>query len=174
MCGKFARYGPLPRYETSDAGFCVSSFAILRRGERVLAGKPAPHPRWGEEWAPNWTAYGPGDVEEEYDMWRLPGTYLYEGEHPDDALKRVVEDQLGLKAYDVTDRRFLNFHDPSDWYPGRKHWDFCFVYEVETSASIERPPWWAELDYVDLRGTKPEAFGSAIGDLAKALGLLGE
>ncbi|MFQ5838346.1 MAG: NUDIX hydrolase [Thermoplasmata archaeon] len=166
---KFARYGPAPRYGLPEAGFCLSSFAILKDGSKVLLGRPKDHPRWEAEWAPNFTAYDPEEREVEFHSWRFPAAYLYEGEHPDEALRRVVEDQLGLKEYQAGPASIHAFYDPSDWFPGKLHYDLCFVYEVRGTLPTVLPPWFAGLEFVDASSLKAKDFGSAMGDLAAAL-----
>ncbi len=168
---KFARYGPAPRYDLPEAGFCLSSFAILQQETEVLLGIPKEHPRW-EEWAPNFGAYDSEEREAEFHSWRFPTAYLYEGEHPDDALKRVVEDQLDQKEYEAGAATTHAFYDPSDWFPGRRHYDLCFVYDVEASPAEVPPPWFSRLELVESSSLKGQDFGSDMGDLAVALGLV--
>ncbi len=171
---KFARYGPSPRYGLPEAGFCLSSFAIFRQGSEVLLGKPRDHPRWEAEWAPNFAAYDPKDREAEFRSWRLPASYLYEGEHPDQAFERVMEDQLGVEDYRAGPASIRAFYDPSDWFPGELHYDLCFVYEVEAEPPLKVPPWFRALEYVECSSLRRGDFGSAMGDLAVDLGLIRE
>lgn len=169
---KFARYGPAPRYGLPEAGFCLSSFAIITEGDRVLLGIARDHPRWEAEWAPNFGAYDPDERRKEFQSWRFPATYLYEGEHPDDALERVLRDQLGVAEFEAGPGAVHAFYDPSDWFPGKKHYDICFVYEVETSPPSEVPTWFARLEFVEASSLKGKDFGSAMGDLAAALRMI--
>lgn len=166
---KFVRYGPAPRYGMPEAGFCASSFVLLRRGSKVLAGMPKKHPRWTREWAPNWLVYAKDRVEDEFRSWRLPATYLYEGENPDDAAARVLRDQLHLPAAKLAGPSCFAFYDRSSWYPGRRHYDLCFVYEVRAAPPDRLPPWWSRLEFLEWRALKRAEFGSAMGDLVRAL-----
>lgn len=168
---KFVRYGPAPRYDLPEAGFCASAFAVLRQSGQVLLGQAVDHPRWVAEWAPNFGAYDPEERAAEWRTWRFPAAYLYEGEHPDDTLRRVAEDQLGLNEYEAGPGRVYSFYDPSDWFPGRLHYDLCFVYEVEASPPTSPPPWFAELRFAEPSALKRGDFGSAMGDLAVVLDL---
>ena len=171
---KFVHYGPAPRYGLPEAGFCVSSFALVQEGEKILVGIARDHPRWPEEWAPNFDVYDEEDRQEEFRLWRIPAAYLYEGEHPDAASERVMRDQLAIQDYKVTSSDIYSFYDPSDWYPGHKHYDLCFVYRVEASLPEETPAWYEQLEMMDISGLSRDDFGSAIGDLTSALGLTKE
>lgn len=168
---KFVRYGPAPRYGLPDAGFCASSFVIIRQGAKVLAGIPKNQRKWREEWAPNWLVYTKESLENEYRSWRLPASYLYEGESPDDTARRVLRDQLRMRAAKLGPAANYAFHDPSSWYPGRKHYDLCFVYEVRGTPPKTIPSWWQRLEFVDVRTLRKVEMGSAMSDLMKVLKL---
>lgn len=168
---KFARYGPAPKYDLPEAGFCLSSFALLRRDDEVLLGRPQDHPRWEAEWAPNFSVYEEEDRAAEFRSWRFPAAYLYEGEHPRAALDRVLRDQLQVDTYEVHPGEIFAFYDPSDWFPGKRHYDLCFVYEVRAEPPSRPPEWFQELQFVEAGAVGRGAFGSAMGDLAVALGL---
>jgi len=169
---KFVRYGPPDRYGMPEAGFCASSFAIIKSGRKVLLGVAKPHPRWEAEWQPNFSVYSRDERENEFRLWRFPASYLYEGEGPDDTLQRVMRDMLGMKRWSVIRQKDYGFHDPSDWYPGRMHYDLCFVSDVKIAKAPETPPWFAKLEFVDPSRMTSRDFGSAQGDLARALKLV--
>jgi len=169
---KFVRYGPPDRYGMPEAGFCASTFAIIKSGRKVLLGIAKPHPRWAAEWQPNFSVYSREEREEEFRLWRFPASYLYEGEGPDDTLKRIGRDMLGAKRWAVTGSKTYGFYDPSDWYPGKMHYDLCFVYDVKLAKVPAVPPWFQELEFVDSRKFRAKDFGSAQGDLARELKLV--
>lgn len=171
---KFARYGPAPKYDLPEAGFCLSAFALLQEDNEVLLGVPRAHPRWEAEWAPNFTVYSEEERAAEFRSWRIPAAYLYEGEHPDETLERVVRDQLALEEYGAEGTDIYAFYDPSDWFPGKLHYDLCFVYELVATPPEEAPPWFERLEMVDIATLTKKDFGSEMGDLAFALGLIQE
>ncbi len=171
---KFARYGPAPKYGLPEAGFCLSSFAILQEGKEVLLGVPKEHARWEEEWAPNFGVYDPEEREAEFRSWRFPAAYLYEGEHPDETLQRVVRDQLAIEEFGADATDVYSFYDSSDWFPGKRHYDLCFVYELVATPPDDIPPWFQRLEMVDVSSLRRSDFGSAMGDLALAIGLIKE
>ncbi len=166
---RFVRYGPLPRYGLPEAGFCASAFVIVRRGSKVLAGIPNDHPRWTKEWAPNWLVYKKDSVDDELRSWRLPASYLYEGENPDVTAQRVARDQLRLHIEKLTRPACQAFYDESSWYPGHKHFDLCFVYETRASAPKILPPWWERLEWVEPAFLRKQEMGSAMTDLVRRL-----
>ncbi len=165
----FVRYGPAPRYGMPDAGFCASSFVLVRKGTKILAGIPKDHPRWRKEWAPNFLVYTPSDLADEFRSWRLPAAYLYEGEHPEETAQRVLADQLRVGRTKLGSASIYSFHDPSSWYPGRKHYDLCFVYEVRATPPLGLPPWWQRLEFLDIRELRKQELGSAMSDLMRVL-----
>ena len=152
-----------------EAGFCASSFVLVRNGTQVLAGVPREHRKWRAEWQPNLSVYRKEDQEAEFQAWRLPASYLYEGEHPEETARRVMRDQLGIVARRLGDPAIYSFYDPSRWYPGHRHYDLCFVYEVQRSGAPRKPVWWQRLEFVDMRFLRKETLGSGMSDLVKVL-----
>jgi hypothetical protein len=153
---RFARYGPTDHYEDAPAaGMCLSVFAIVRRpGKKgVLLGLPRPDDKWSSEWISGWKSYSEKELQEAYRQWRLPSTYLREGEHPEQAIKRIMEDQVGIGDYSLSKKgpRVFSYTSPSDWYPGNNHWDLAFVYDVKVrkgSKDLQLPKWWQELSFL--------------------------
>ena len=74
----------------------------------------------------------------QFQLWRFPASYLYEGEGPDDTLKRIGRDMLGAKRWAVTGSKTYGFYDPSDWYPWKMHYDLGFVYDVKLAKVLTR------------------------------------
>ena len=153
---RFARYGPSDRYEeVPAAGMCISVFAVVRRAGKkgVLLGQPKQDSRWASEWLSAWKTYSEKELAEAYHQWRLPSGYLREGEHPEDAIKRIMVDQVGMTDYSISKKgpRMFSYSNPSDWYPGNNHWDLAFVYDVKVKGkgqNKEIPKWWQELLFV--------------------------
>jgi ADP-ribose pyrophosphatase YjhB (NUDIX family) len=146
----------------------MSVFAIIRRDAKVLLVKPKDHPRWKEEWSPNWGLYDSA-ISNEYKSWRFPSSYIREGESPDETLARLIKDQLEVASFDIVSSKLLNFYEPSRRYPDRMHWDYCFVYEIKLNSTPTLRPWYSSLEYVDLKSLDPKDFGSAQGGLLNSL-----
>lgn len=157
-----ARYGPTDRYHAAPgAGMCLSAFALLRApGGRTLVGRPAKHAAWNE-WMPSWRHYAKPDLDATMAGRLLPATYLLEGEDPRAAIDRIMRGLLGIKRYSVAHRpRVYSTTSDSDWYPGHKHWDIAFVYDVTgASKPKDTPPWWRELSWTTPSEVGPEEFG---------------
>src|SRR5208283_2508883 len=168
---RFGFFGPGDKHDVPPGGFCISVFALVRRGSTIPMLRPRPHPRWGEEWAPNWRIYEPAMLERETAGWRLPSTYVKEGEAPREALDRVVVDQVGIKKYVVRGDTLENFYDESRRYPGKMHRDYCFVFKVSTEEEGTVMPWISEIGHSDPAGVRGRA-GSAQEYLLSRLGLV--
>jgi hypothetical protein len=127
---------------------CISAFAVIRRGGKVLVGVPGGGRRWTVEWISALGSYSEEERVAALKVWRLPSCYLREGEHPDDALGRVLEDQLQVRNFTKSQPRIMSYATPSDWYPGSDHWDLAFVYDVKVQGPIKKPSWWDELRFM--------------------------
>ncbi len=165
----FALFGPSEKHFVPMGGFCISVFAVLQSGSELLLGKPRQHGRWQDEWAPNWRLYDSGQLEAELRRWRFPSSYVEEGESPEHALGRVMNEQLGVREYTLQSSRLLNFYEPSRRYPGRYHWDYCFVFRVMANFSPHDLPWFSELRYIAPSSLDATDFGSAQGAILMAL-----
>lgn len=105
MSVRFARFGAEKIvYPTPEAGLCVGSFLIIEKKGRILFGK-AVKPEFAKG------------------KWLLPASHLKYGEHPDDAAKRILKEQLGAEAQNIEYRGLWSF--------AVLHWDLCFVYDVK-------------------------------------------
>src|SRR5271169_6517628 len=112
---------------------CLSVFALVRgvRQKGVLFGLPKPNKRWLSDWMSSWRNYSAEELKKIYEEWRLPSSYLLEGENPVDAIKRIMGGQLGIKKCQVSGSPMaFSYTSPSSWYRGYDHWDLAFVYSV--------------------------------------------
>ena len=126
---KIARLMPQPQGQQSEETVHISSFAVIRQGNKILLAKRI---------RPEFTA----------NKWTLPSALINFGEHPESAMKRIVKDQLGAET------RNIKLVDVQSY--GDKHWDMCFVYEVsidgvgKISQDVERA------EYFDRSSLPPE------------------
>jgi ADP-ribose pyrophosphatase YjhB (NUDIX family) len=146
---QFGFFGPTEKHDTALGGFCISVFAMVDRGGKVLMLRPRSHPRWEQDWTPNHRIYDSIQIEEEMTRWRLPSTYVKLGESPREAVDRVMVDQLGVTVYSVGQFSLENFYEESRRYPGRMHWDYCFVFPVSTKEEVGEKDWISEAQYLD-------------------------
>lgn len=172
MDKSFTLFGPGNKYNQPEGGFCISVFAILTQPRKVLLIKPKKHERWMNEWAPNWNLYDSEHLETEFKKWRFPSSYILEGESPIDTLGRVMKEQLGIKSYRVVSQELLNFYDESRRYPGKMHWDYCFVFHVSAKSRLIKKPWFWSAQYVKRKELHSHDFGSSQGYLARRLNLI--
>jgi len=91
-----------------------------------------------------------------------------EGEAPKDGLRRVMEDQLGVKRYSSAEPRLLNFYEPSRRFPGRMQWDYCFVFDVSTDQDVKQQEWLTDVAFMDPSGVKSE-LGSAHSEIFESI-----
>jgi len=166
----FGFFGPSAKHDVPEGGFCISAFAIMKKRGSVLVVKPRPHARWEEEWAPNWRIYDAAGLQAEYERWRLPSTFIRQGESPEDALARIMADQLGIREYRSGPPSLQNFYEPSRRYPGKMHWDYCFVFYISTHEEVKESPWLAASRYVK-PSDETVQYGSAQGGLLPRLKL---
>lgn len=129
---------------------CITVVAVIRRRRKVLLGHVTAHRRWMMEWMTTFQVYSPEELEEAYSELRLPCAYLREGEHPDDALARIMREQLKVKRYTTSARKVFSWYSLStEWYPGKRHWDLLFAYKVKAQLPAKSLPWWRDLRWVD-------------------------
>lgn len=165
----FALFGPdagVPR-----GGFCASAFLVLRRDDEVMAGSMAPSERWQAEWQPNLALYDGGRYDALFEGWRLPATYLREGEDPEAAARRVWSDQLGLDGQpELPEPRVLSEAAESRSTPGAKHWDLVFAYAIQGPDLPPDPPeHWTDLAYATPEQFEEEGFVMLHGELVDRL-----
>jgi len=138
---------------------CISVFALVRKGDRLLVGVPKRGGKWSSEWLPSISKNTGRALEEEWEAPHLPSAYIFEGEHPDLALERVVRGPLGITRFTYSSARVFSYSEESDWYPGNKHWDLAFAYEVTTAQTLRKRSYWKELLFLDVEELLKRNFG---------------
>lgn len=171
--GRFAFFGSkAPRLgftSPPEGGFCISSFVLIRKSRSILLGKLAK----SEEWE-RLTGMDEERVQTlaREQKWLIPASHLMFGEHPDHAAKRVLEEQLELRRYSSKLNSIQSSVGRTKRYPGRPHWDICFVYEARLSEQLKRPKWFSDLRYVNPRDLSPSDFGRDHEGVLQELGWL--
>ncbi len=139
---KIARLIPQASGQQSEEMMHVSSFAIIKQGNKLLLAKRI---------RPEFTA----------NKWTLPSSLINFGEHPEQAIKRIVKEQVGAEPKNV------ELIDVQSY--GDKHWDLCFVYEVsidgtgKLSADVEK------VEYFE-KGKLPPEFRADHNEILQNLG----
>ncbi len=152
-----------------EGGFCLSSFLVALRQGSILLGRFSSDPSWE-----HLAGLDEERVEREVKSahWILPSSHLLIGESPDQCAKRVAEEILLLKSYDVRYTTTLNYYEDSSRYPGRLHWDLCFVYGLRSDEELKKVNHFSEMRYVSLSEVKHEEIGRGQADILETLGLL--
>jgi len=164
--------------EIPDGGFCLSAFLIVSRlghaPDEVLMGRINPEGEWDKI----------GALDHQRALvhakgWMLPSSHLIYGESPQEAGRRIMDEQLGVRMDTIVDPKMI-----SDLYSPRTlqgvvlapHWDLGFVFRVEISSEQElRPPTkaWNELRFFEKGDDlKSIQFARSHDDVLRSVGLL--
>ena len=147
---RWARLGERDRrdlFHPSDAGVCLSTFLVVRRGNDILMGKVRGTKDWPEKGG--FPRYRALQLEQD-DAWLLPATHLQMEEHPDHAAKRIAHEWAGLSGTP----KFISLQSHVRTSPASRksgkggHWDLCFVYELKAAKAPKLKPWWSQMRFV--------------------------
>jgi ADP-ribose pyrophosphatase YjhB (NUDIX family) len=107
----------------------ISSFVLVRNGAGLLLVRRVKPERWAGKWC-------------------LPASIINYGEDPGAAALRIVKEQLGASA---TALKLLDVQSYGD-----KHWDMCFVYDVETPGEGKLGEDFDKAEYFEVSQLPPE------------------
>jgi len=150
-------------------GTCLSSFLVLTGKGGVLVGKMAKPEVWverfyvGETFAPKYASSG---------KWLLPASHLTFGEKPEDAAKRILTEQLGLKDVKLSLVQVQSHLSGDSTNPDDAHWDVCFVYEGKVKGDLKKPEWFSELAFIKPNSLTVDDFTRGHGDVLKESGVI--
>jgi len=140
---------PPPRLgEIPEGGVCISAFVVISlRGDSksVLMGRVNKRAPWDHI-----GALDAERVERHSKGWMLPSSHLIFGESPQDAVVRILKEQLGLD-----DQRFESPQVFSEVYGPQNHWDLEFVFLGERN-DVPNHEAWDELRFIDLTKIRKE------------------
>jgi ADP-ribose pyrophosphatase YjhB (NUDIX family) len=151
-------------------GTCLSVFLVLKGKDGVLVGKMAKPEIWVEKFMVG-EAFAPKYVSS--NKWILPASHLKYGEKPEDAAKRVLNEQVGVSNAKLSLLQVQSHlsQDPND--PESAHWDMCFVYAGQLRGKqFQRPEWFSELVFQKPKALKSEDFTRGHGDVLTELGII--
>ena len=140
---------PFSLTEIPPGGMCLSSFVILTeagRPNRVLMGHMNPEAPWD-----HLGALDSARVETHSRGWMLPSSHLIFHEDPDEAARRILQEQLEVGELALDGPRVFSEVYGSPRRPeGPAHWDLEFLYRGTWPAG--RAPAakaWRKLSFVD-------------------------
>jgi hypothetical protein len=148
---------------------CLNVFLVLTDPadpRRVLAGHIATDPRWEEA-----GGLDPDRVHRVGDRWMLPSRQLELFESPDDAARKIAEDQLGVSLPGLPAPRVVSeqYTRPTGTGPD-PHWDLHFLYLLPGPSEPPSSELWTELRYLPVTTTPRSSFGRGHGDILELVG----
>jgi ADP-ribose pyrophosphatase YjhB (NUDIX family) len=157
--------------EIPEGGFCLSTFLLISKKSsrpNVLLGKINPEA--------NWEHIGALDkrrVELFKEGWMLPSSHLMLYESPQEASRRILREQVGLRDIQlagpiVISEVYLNPRHTK----AENHWDIEFIFTSTYDQEISNlPPVWRELRFVELDSLRKEDIARSHGDIIENAGL---
>jgi len=126
---KTAKLVPQPDGSQPEEVTHISSFVLVRKGPQLLLLRRLKPERMAGNWC-------------------LPSAVINYGEDPGAAALRIVREQVGVTA---TAMKLLDVQSFGD-----KHWDLCFVFQVEIPGAGKLGDDFDKADYFDLAKLPPE------------------
>ena len=168
---RFGKRNPSMLAHTHDAGVCLSVFLVARRGDNVLIGRPHGSDAWPEK-----GGY-PKDLAvklEREGAWLMPATHLLIEESPDHAAQRIARQWAGLQGRPrfVMVQSHTRPHSLWNKRAKGKHWDICFVYELDARRAPIIRPWWSEMRFVPFSQVRRMKMGRGHKDVLKETGYM--
>jgi 8-oxo-dGTP pyrophosphatase MutT (NUDIX family) len=151
-------------------GMCLNVFLVLSSPEdpaRVLLGRVAPDPRWEEV-----GGLDRSRLERIGERWMLPSRQLLLFESPEEAARRIGEEQLGIELGPMPPPQvFSEVYTRPGSAEADPHWDLHFVFRVSGPLAPRGSGLWRQLSYVSLPETPATAFARGHGDVLALLTL---
>ncbi len=163
---KFLRFsreaGPLKITEIPEGGFCFSVFLIITNSKNpneVLLGHINPEAPWDHI-----SAMPDAAIEANKEAWLLPSSHMLYGESPDDAAKRILQEQLSLNDQKLEGP--LVFSEVSG---PKSHWDLEFIFLSRIEA-VRPTQALKELGFLDATKLRKEYIGRNHQDILAHVG----
>jgi ADP-ribose pyrophosphatase YjhB (NUDIX family) len=158
-------------------GLCLSTFVVIRRGRRILLGRPHANNAWPEKGG--FPKRHSAAIEKE-GTWLMPATHLLMEEAPDRAARRIANQWAGVSGLPkfimvqshLRAPRRRTRQPQSKARTGSNHWDICFVYELRTKAAPKPKSWWSETRFCTPLEIRGMTLGRGHKDILKAAGYL--
>ena len=173
---RFARFnarntaGPLTTREVPEGGMCLSAFVALTESgslNRVLLG----HLDSGA----NWDHIGgldPERVGAHSKGWMIPSCHLILQESPQDAARRILGEQLGLKNVALSEPKVVSeVYTPKRFPDLPSHWDLEFIFRGDLPrGTLPRATAWKELSFIDVSRTRKSEMARSHEDVLESAG----
>ncbi len=157
-------------FQVPIEGLCLSTFLVLRPSGhpgRALLGHISPQAPWSELGAADAGRIGPWSK-----GWMLPSSQLVFYETPEDAARRIAQEQLGVTLGKLPPPVLMSDAYERPTSNGEKHWDIGFVYVLDGQpAAPPRHSAWADLDYVEVSRTHAKDFVRFQEDVLRLVGM---
>ncbi len=153
---------PFGFWHPPAGGLCINAFLFVRRGDGILLGKYADHPKWDEL-----AGLDQGRRQRFGTGWTVPGTHLKFGEEPRAAARRIGEEILQAHGLHYSEPRVESDFYPAAFAGGNLHYDLWLFYDAEapTGWEAKAPPWYAELAWQNPRTLPASAFARSHEDV---------
>ena len=132
--------------EIPDGGFCLSTFLVItddKNPERVLVGRLNPSARWDHI-----GALDEGRINVHSKGWMLPSSHLIIHESPQEAARRILQEQLGIEAIALSDPKVISEVYDSAYSSLPRHWDIGFIFRG-TLTEAPKSEAWTELRFIE-------------------------
>lgn len=156
---------PFQMSRIPEGGMCLSVFLVIWKGSRrnVLLG----HIDTGADWQ-NIGALGGEYAEKVKKGWMLPSSHLVLYESPQEAVARVLKEQLSLDWTDIMPEPLRVY---SEVYTRYRHWDIEFVQAAElVSGRLFGNSAWSALEFRDQDQLEDKSFARNHQDILKEAG----
>jgi len=160
---------PLTTKEIPIGGLCLSSFLIVNESiarETVVMGKLNPSAPWD-----HLGALDPKRIEMHSKGWMLPSSHLIVHESPQDAARRIAQEQLDLKDPEISGPKVISeVYSPKQFPDLEKHWDIEFIFTTVNSKIPARTLALRELKYINPAETRKSEIARSHEDILASLG----
>jgi hypothetical protein len=161
---------PMSLKEIPPGGLCLSAFLIVRDlSERVLMGKIDPEAPWD-----HLGALDPRRIELHSKGWMLPSSHLIVHESPQDAARRIAEEQLELPELIISEPKVVSEVYPPRYFPDlADHWDLEFLFFSSCPADKipKKSRAFKELSLIDPKTSKRSQIARSHGDVLSHAGI---
>ena len=161
---------PLTQREVPEGGMCISAFVVLTEAgypDRVLLGHLNPAAAWDHIGALDLER-----VEVHSKGWMIPSSHLLLREPPQDAARRVLNEQLELQGIPLSEPSVVSeTYTPKRFPDLPSHWDLEFIFRGELAAGrLPKAHAWTELAFVDVGRTKKSEMARSHEDILESAG----